>query len=115
MTWYGLESGGGSPRKAIKQLERFWKTFLAEPGAETWVNNLTYGKLRLEESEIPWLGLNAPIFGLNPSGEIYKQVAHWLPRLGVRQQYINLDKLLKAHCPHLDSIKNPNTRLLIGA
>lgn len=115
MVWYGLESGGGSPGKAIEQLERFWKAFLAEPGAETWVNNLTYGKLSLEESEIPWLGLYAPIFGLNPGGEVFKQFAHWLPRLGVRQQYFDLEELLEAHCPDFDSIKQPKTRLLIGA
>ena len=116
MVWYGLESNGGSPARAIEQLENFWKAFLAEPGAETWVNSLTYGALCLEETEIPWLGLYAPIFGLNPSGAFYKQFAQWLPRLGVRQQYFDLDKLLEAHCRHFDSIKQPTkTRLLIGA
>ena len=115
MVWYGLESPGGSPRNAIHQLRHFWNDFLAKPGPETVVNRLTYGALRLEESEIPWLGLYAPIFGLNPRGEIYKEFAHWLPRLGVRQQYFDLDKLLEAHCPHIGAIKNPSTRLLIGA
>ena len=61
------------------------------------------------------LGLYPPIFGLNPRGEIYKAFAHWLPQLGVRKNYFDLDDLLKAHCRHVDSIKNAKTRLLIGA
>jgi NTE family protein len=115
MVWYGLESPGGSPRKAIDQLEGFWNDFIAQPGPETALNWLTYGTLMMEESEVPWLGLYAPIFGLNPRGEIYKQFAHWLPRLRVRQNYFDLDKLLEDHCPHLEDIKQAKTRLLIGA
>jgi len=115
MVWYGLESPGGSPRKAIDLLQRFWNDFLAEPGPETALNYLTYGALRVEEMEVPWLGLYAPIFGLNPRGAIYKEFAHWLPRLGVRRTYFDLDKLLETHCPDFGSIKNPNTRLLVGA
>lgn len=115
MVWYGLESRDGSPHKAIRLLEHFWNDFLAQPGPETVLNCLTYGALRVEESEVPWLGLYAPIFGLNPRGEIYKEFAHWLPRLGVRKKYFDLDEFLKAHCPDFDSIEHPNTRLLIGA
>jgi len=115
MVWYGLESPGGSPRNAIRQLRRFWDEFVAVTGPETVLNYLTYGALRVEESEIPWLGLYAPIFGLNPRGVIYKEFAHWLPRLGVRQEYFDLDELLEAHCPHMDAIRNARTRLLIGA
>ena len=114
MVWYGLEYHG-SPRKAIHQLEHFWDDFVARTGPETVLNYLTYGAFRVEESEVPVLGLYPPVFGLNPRGEIYKAVAHWLPHLGVRQRYFDLDDLLKAHCRHVDSIKNAKTRLLIGA
>ena len=56
------------------------------------------------------LGLYPPIFGLNPRGEIYKAFAHWLPHLGVRQRYFDLDDLLKAHCGHIKKIKKTQRR-----
>ena len=116
MVWYGLNSPGGSPGNAIIQLENFWNDFLARPGAETVLDRLTYGALCVEESEVPWLGLYAPIFGLNPRGAIYRAFARLLPSLSVRQNYFDLNALLEAHCPNIDAaIRKASTRLLIGA
>ena len=76
MAWYGLapikNGRAGSVDEAIGGLERFWENFVAITGAETVLNSLTYGAIRAEESEVPVLGLYAPIFGLNPRGAIYK-------------------------------------------
>ena len=56
MVWYGLESLG-SAGKAIHHLEHFWEDFVAKTGPETFLNFLTFGALRAEESEVPVLGL----------------------------------------------------------
>jgi NTE family protein len=123
MAWYGLAPKNGKPgseQEAIDKLKHFWKNFVARKGAETVLNLLTYGVLRAEETEIPVLGINAPIFASpNPYGAIYKMVAACLPGLGVRKQYFDLHELLAAACPALknNSIDWPGvkTRLLIGA
>src|SRR5262249_55719147 len=123
MVWYGLAPKNGVPGSVVEastKLNDFWDNFVASPGAETLLNFLTYGVFRAEETEIPVLGVKAPVFGsLNPYGAIFKAVAACLPSLGVRQQYFDLDDLLKDACPALknDSIdwKNVKTRLLIGA
>ncbi|MGA8885281.1 MAG: patatin-like phospholipase family protein, partial [Pseudolabrys sp.] len=121
MAWYGLapikNGRAGSADEAIRGLERFWENFVAITGAETVLNALTYGAIRAEESEVPVLGLYAPIFGLNPRGAIYKAVAACLPRVGVRRDYFDLEDTLAKACPEFNSIDWPNvkTRLLIGA
>jgi len=121
MAWYGLapikNGRAGSVDEAIAGLERFWENFVAKTGAETVLNVFTFGALRVEESEVPVLGLYAPIFGLNPRGAVYKAVAACLPRLGVRKDYFDLEDILAKACPEFDKIDWPNvkTRLLIGA
>lgn len=124
MVWYGLapkQSGSSSSAdEARRRLNDFWNEFVAKTEAETVLNFLTYRTFWLEEQEIPRLGVNAPIFGsLNPYGEIFKAVADWLPGLGVRKEYFDLNKLLTEACSALenDSIKwqEVKTRLLIGA
>jgi NTE family protein len=121
MAWYGLapikNGRAGSADEAIGGLERFWENFVAITGAETVLNALTYGAIMTEESEVPVLGLYAPIFGLNPRGAIYKAVAACLPRVGVRRDYFDLEDTLAKACPEFNSIDWPNvkTRLLIGA
>jgi NTE family protein len=121
MVWYGLapikNGRPGSADEAIAGLERFWEEFVAKTGAETVLNAFTFGALQVEESEVPLLGLYAPIFGLNPRGAVYKAVAACLPRLGVRRDYFDLEDILAKACPEFDKIDWPNvkTRLLIGA
>jgi NTE family protein len=120
MTWYGLipkKGQPGSERAAIDKLGDFWDHFVAETPGETLLNLFTFGALKIEEMEIPVLGINAPIFGLNPAGAIYKTFATALPRLGVRAQYYNLEDTLVRDCPAFHDIDWPKvkTRLLIGA
>lgn len=121
IVWYGLapkkNGDPGSERAAREMLNHFWDHFVARTGAETMLNLFTFGALRAEETEIPVLGINAPIFGLNPSGAFYKAVAACLPRLGVRKQYFDLMDMLAKDCPDFDRIDwaNAKTRLLIGA
>jgi len=121
LVWYGLAPKNGRPGSAVEAadtLNRFWEDFVACTPAETVLNCLTYGAYRFEESEIPGLGLNAPVFsGLNPSGLIYKAVANCLPNVGIRRQYFDLDDLLARTCRHFDRIDWPGvkTRLLVGA
>ncbi|MGC2714339.1 MAG: hypothetical protein WA366_13265, partial [Pseudolabrys sp.] len=111
MAWYGLapikNGRAGSADEAIGGLERFWENFVAITGAETVLNALTYGALMAEESEVPVLGLYAPIFGLNPRGAIYKAVAACLPRVGVRRDYFDLEDTLAKACPEFNSIDWP--------
>ena len=121
MAWYGLAPKRGRPGsvvEAVETLNRFWEDFVACTPAETVLNYLTYSAFRVEEAEIPVLGLNAPVFaGLSPGGLIYRAVAGCLPRLGVRRQYFDIDDLLAKACPDFDSIDWPDveTRLLVGA
>jgi NTE family protein len=122
MAWYGLapkNNRPGSEHQASVLLNDFWDKFVACPGIESVLNCLTYAAFWAEEAEIPLLGINAPIFsgGLDPRGAIYKTTAAWLPSLGVRQRYFDLDYLLEKACPEFGGIdwKNLKTRLLIGA
>jgi NTE family protein len=121
MVWYGLAPKNGAPGSAGQAstlLNDFWDNFVAQPGVESLLNLLTYGTFRAEEIEIPVLGVNAPIYGgLDPRGLIYNTVTAWLPSLGVRRRYFDLDYLLAQACPNFDGIDWPNvtTRLLIGA
>jgi NTE family protein len=121
MVWYGLapkQGGGtGSVDEAISTLNDFWESFVASTNASTMLNVLTYGAFRAEEIEIPVLGVSPRVFGLNPGSAFYKAVAAYLPSLGVRKRYIDLDHLLDEACPEFDRIdwRNVNRRLLIGA
>ena len=122
MVWYGLApktNRPGSEHEASALLNDVWDNFVAAPGVESVLNFLTYSTFRAEEAEIPVLGLNAPIFsgGFDPRGVIYKTVAAWLPNLGVRQRYLDLEYLLEKACPDFDAIdwEDLTTRLLIGA
>lgn len=125
MAWYGLapkrdDSGSvtdGSVADAIRHLNQFWDDFVAATGAEALLNGLTYGSFLMEEQEVPVLGLNTPIPGINPYGLFYKAVAASLPYLGVRSQYFDLGDMLKEACPEFDNIdwKRVTTRLLVGA
>ena len=124
MAWYGLApkkgGGSGSEQEAIDKLKHFWDGFVANGGAETVLNFLTYRTFWAEEMEVPVLGVNAPVFSsLNPYGAIFKAVAACLPKLGVREEYFDLKKLLNEACPELnpDNInwEGVKTRLLIGA
>lgn len=120
MTWYGLVPKNGQPgseRAAIDKLNDFWDHFIAETPSETLLNLFTFGAFRSEETEIPVLGINAPKFGLNPGGAIYKAFAASLPRLGVRKGYFDLEDMLANACPEFNGIdwSKVETRLLIGA
>ena len=121
MVWYGLapkQGGGtGSVDEAISTLNDFWESFVASTNASTMLNVLTYGAFRAEEIEIPVLGVSPRVFGLNPGSAFYKAVAAYLPSLGVRQLYIDLDHLLDEACPEFDRIdwRKVTRRLLIGA
>ena len=124
MAWYGLAPkngipGSGTAPEAIKKLEDFWQDFVARTGAENLLNTFTFGAFRAEEIEVPLLGLSARVFGVNPYGAGRNALAAFLPSLGVRKQYFDLDELLAETCPALKKNnidwKNVNTRLLIGA
>jgi NTE family protein len=120
MVWYGLapkNGRDGSERAAIDKLNEFWDHFVTKTGAETALNLLTYGALRFEEMQIPVLGINAPIFGLNPGGAIYKAIAASLPSLGVRRRYFDLEDMLAKDCAEFNGVDWPKvkTRVLIGA
>ena len=120
MVWYGLapkKGSSGSVADAIYSLTHFWDNFVACTGAETLLNLLAFGAFRMEETEIPVLGVNAPIFGFNPYGALYKAFAANLPSLGVRKQYFDLHDVLDEACREFNSIVwgEVKTRLLIGA
>jgi NTE family protein len=120
MVWYGLAPKAGKPGsadEAIDSLNDFWEAFVASTGAETALNLLTYGAFWAEEKEIPVLGVNAPILGINPYGALYKAFAASLPSLGVRKQYFDLEDMLDRACPDFDRIdwQGLTTRVLIGA
>jgi NTE family protein len=120
MVWYGLATKAGKPGsadEAIDKLNDFWEDFVAGTGAETALNLLTYGAFWAEEKEIPVLGVNVPILGLNPYGAIFKAFAKSLPSLGVRKQYFDLATMLAKACPDFDRVdwQKQTTRVLIGA
>jgi NTE family protein len=122
MVWYGLAPKNGdigSEVDASRLLNKFWKDFVANTPAEAVLNFFTYRTFKAEEAEIPWLGINAPLFAgtFNPYGTIYRAIADCLPRLGVRQEYFDLHELLNDYCPKFKKVDwdKVKTRLLIGA
>jgi NTE family protein len=125
MTWYGLAPkkgipGSGTAPEAIKKLEDFWQDFVARTGAENLLNLFTFGAFSAEEIEVPLLGLSARVFGVNPYSAGSNVLTAFLPTLGVRKQYFDLNELLGETCPALKKEndidwQNVDTRLLIGA
>ena len=80
------------------------------------LNLFSYSALNTQEKETP-LGVNAPIFSLNPRGSLSQVVTASLPLFGVRRKYFNFDDLLAEACPQFDGIEwqKVQTRLLLGA
>jgi len=120
MVWYGLAPkriGGGSTRDAIQCLNNFWDTFAATTTSEKMINLFAYSAFIEEEQEIRALGVNAPVFSLNPGGAIMKGITRLLPLVRVRREYFDLDTLLAKSCPSFEEIdwQNLTTRLLVGS
>ncbi len=120
MVWYGLASKNGRPgsaRAATDKLNRFWDAFAATTPAEMMLNLFSFSALTAQEKETPMLGLNAPVFSLNPRGAISQAVTAGLPLLGVRKQYFDFEDMLADACPQFDGVDWPKlrTRLLLGA
>ncbi|MGZ9106208.1 MAG: patatin-like phospholipase family protein [Rhodoplanes sp.] len=120
MVWYGLASKNGRPgsaRAATDKLNRFWDAFAATTPAEMMLNLFSFSALTAQEKETPMLGLNAPVFSLNPRGAISQTVTAGLPLLGVCKQYFDFEDMLAEACPQFDGIDWPKlqTRLLLGA
>ncbi len=120
MVWYGLASKNGRPgsaRAATDKLNRFWDAFAATTPAEMMLNLFSFSALTAQEKETPMLGLNAPVFSLNPRGAISQAVTAGLPLFGVRKQYYDFEDMLAEACPQFDGIDWPklHTRLLLGA
>jgi NTE family protein len=120
MAWYGLapkNGRAGSARAAADKLNRFWDGFAATTPGEVMLNLFSFSALTVQEKETPVLGLNAPVFSLNPRGVVSQAVAAGLPLLGVRRQYFDFDDMLAQACPQFDGIEwgLVRTRLLLGA
>jgi NTE family protein len=122
MVWYGLapkkgRQGSGSVAEAIEKINTFWDGFAASTPAEIMHNAFSLAALSAQEQEVPVLGLNAPIFGLNPRGVLDDAILWQLRQLGAREEYYNFAAMLKAACPEFDAIDWPNvhTRVLLGA
>jgi len=120
MVWYALAPKNGRPgsvRAAIDKLNRFWDGFAATTPAEMMLNLFSFSALTTQEKETPLLGVNAPIFSLNPRGALSRVVTAGLPLLGVRRRYFDFDDLLAEACPQFDGIEwqKVQTRLLLGA
>lgn len=120
MVWYALAPKNGRPgsvRAAIDKLNHFWDVFAATTPAEMMLNLFSFSALTTQEKETPLLGVNAPIFSLNPRGALSRVVTAGLPLLGVRRRYFDFDDLLAEACPQFDGIEwqKVQTRLLLGA
>ncbi len=122
MVWYGLAprkngAASGSPAEAVRQLNAFWDAFAATTPAEVMHNALCGAMLRAQEQEVPVLGINMPVAGLNPRGIVDDAILWQLGQLGARREYYDFDAMLAAACPDFDSIDWPavRTRVLVGA
>lgn len=122
MVWYGLapkkgRQGSGSVAEAIQKINTFWDGFAANTQAEIMHNAFCAAALSAQEQEVPVLGINMPIFGLNPHGVLDDAVLWELRQLGAREEYYDFDAMLKAACPEFDDIDWPKvqTRVLLGA
>ena len=122
MVWYGLapkkrRPESGSVAEAIESINSFWDWFAASTPAEIMQNAFSHLALTAQEQEVPVLGINAPVFGLNPGGVLSHAFVAELQRLGVRKEYVDFDAMLTKACPEFDDIDWPNVpaRLLLGA
>lgn len=122
MVWYGLapkkgRAGSGSVAEAIEKINTFWDGFAANTPAELMLNTLSVAALRAQEQEVPMLGINMPIFGLNPRGVLDDAMLWQLRQLGAREEYYDFDAMLNAACPEFNDIDWPNVsaRVLLGA
>ena len=111
------KGSAGSAAEAISELNSVWDDFTAETLSENLMNLLTYYSFRLQETEVPVLGLSLPVAGLNPAGLLTQAITWWMPYLNVRKEYFDLEELLGDACPKFADIKwsTVKTRLLIGA
>lgn len=120
MVWYGLAPKNGRPGsvgEAIDKINSFWDDFAPKTPAEIAINAAAYAAIRAEEQQVPLLGVNAPVFGLNPAGLISKAMTAALPPFGVRKEYYDFDTMVATACPEFGQIDWPSvkTRVLLGA
>lgn len=120
MVWYGLAPKNGRPGsagEAVEKINSFWDSFAASTPAEIVLNASAYAAIKAEEREVPLLGINAPIFGLNPSGLLNRTITAGLPPLGVRKEYYDFDTMVGTACPDFETVnwKAVRTRVLLGA
>jgi NTE family protein len=120
MVWYGFApkcGKSGSAREASERLNSFWDDFAAKTPAELVLNAAAYRTMKAQEAELPVLGINAPVFGLNASGLISKAMTASLPPFGVRKEYYDFDTMIASACPDFDRVDWPEvrTRVLLGA
>jgi NTE family protein len=122
MVWYGLapkkgRQESGSVAAAIEKINTFWDGFAATTPAEIIFNAFSVAALSAQEQEVPVLGINMPIIGLNPSGVLDDALLWQLRQLGAREEYYDFGALLKAACPEFADIdwSNVHTRVLLGA
>ena len=107
MVWYGLapkKGRPGSPGEAIEKINSFWDDFAAKTPAEIALNAAAYTAIRAEEQEVPVLGLNVPVFGLNPAGLISRGMIAGLPPLCVRKVFFDFDSMVGAACPDFEHV-----------
>jgi NTE family protein len=122
MAAYGLmpkksRHGSGSVTEAIQTLNTFWDGFAAITDAEKMHNAFCVWGLRMQEQEVPVLGINIPVVGINPNGVLADVAFFQLEQLGARKQYYDFDAMLNAACPEFGDVDWPNvhTRVLLGA
>jgi NTE family protein len=118
--WYGLATKAGrpgSPAEAIRNINDFWDAFAASTPAEIMQNSFAQLALSAQEQEVPVLGVNFPIFGLNPRGLVSQAAVAEMLQLGVRKEYIEFAAMLRKACPEFDKVDWANlpTRILLGA
>lgn len=118
--WYGLASKNGregSPEKAIENLKAFWDGFAASTPAEILQNAFAQLALTAQEQEVPVLGINMPVFGLNPQGVASHALIAEMLQMGVRKEYLDFDAMLRKACPEFALIDWDRlaVRLMLGA
>jgi NTE family protein len=71
----------------------------------------------MQEQQVPVLGINMPVLGLNPSGVLDDAILWQLRQLGARKEYCDFAAMLTAACPEFEKIDWPavHTRVLLGA
>lgn len=122
MVWYGLAPKKGHPEsgsvaEAIQTINTFWDRFAASTTTEITHNALCMAALSAQELEVPVLGVNMPVFSINPNGILDDATIMQLRQFGAREEYYDFDAMLTAACPHFHEVDWPkvHTRVLIGA